>query len=136
MENYKEDTNQNFGTIFFIIIFLLFVLLFSSKSENQASASEYSLQNELAIGNISIHSDATVFKAVSLANLYKNNLYCLDNTIFNLISIPYKISGYNHKATQNFICLQKTRVKIEPLFLWRLYHPLSSPEKEDLPVLS
>jgi len=35
MENYKEDTNQNSGTIFFIILFSLFVLVFSDNPESQ-----------------------------------------------------------------------------------------------------
>jgi hypothetical protein len=137
MGNYKEDTNQNTGTIFFIILFSVFVLIFSSKSESQTSASSrYSLQNELAFGNISIHSDATVFNAVSLPDLYKSYVFAMHNTSLNLFSLQNKISNYNHRTTQNFINIQKTRLEIEPLFLWRLYCPFSLSEKEDLPVLS
>ena len=137
MGNYKEDTNQNPGTIFFLILFSLFVLIFSSKSESQTStSSEYSLQNELAFGNISIHSDATVFNAVCLPDLYKSYVFDLHNTSLNPFSLQYKISNYNHRTTQNFINIQKTRLVIEPLFLWRLYYPFSLSEKEDLPVLS
>jgi len=137
MGNYKEDTNQNFGTIFFIILFSLFALIFSSKSESQTSASSgYSFQNELVFGNNPIHFDATVFNAVSLPDLYKNCVFALHNTSLNLFSLQYKISSYNHRTTQNFINIQKTRLVIEPLLLWRLYYPLSLSGKEDLPVLS
>ena len=137
MGNYNEDTNQNTGTIFFIILFSLFVLISSSKSESQTSASSgYSLQNELAFGNISIHSDATVFNALSLPDLYKSCVFALHNTSLNLVSLQYKISYYNQRTTQNFINIQKTRLVIKPLFLWRLYYPFSLSEKEDLPVLS
>jgi hypothetical protein len=123
MGNYKEDTNQNSGTIFFIIIFSLFVLIFSGNPESQTSASSrYSLQNELALGNISIHLDAIVFNAVNLSSLYKNR--------------EYKIYNYDQRTTQNFINIQKTRLVIEPLFLWRLCYPLTLGGKEDLPALS
>jgi hypothetical protein len=137
MGNYKEDTNQNTGTIFFLILFSLFVLAFSSKSESQTSASSgYSLQNELTVGNISNHSDAIVFNAFSLPDLYKSYVFDLPNTRLNPFSFQYKISNYNHRTTQNFINIQQTRLVIEPLFLWRLYCPFSLGEKEDLPVLS
>jgi hypothetical protein len=137
MGNYKEDTNQNTGTIFFIILFSLFVLISSSKSESQTSASSgYSLQNELAFGNILIHSDAIVFTDVGLPDLYKSYVFDLHNASLNLFSLQYKISNYNDRTTQNFINIQKTRLVIEPYFLWRLYYPFPLSEKEDLPVLS
>ena len=133
MGNYKEDTNQNFGTIFFIILFSLFALISISNSESQTSGSSgYSLQNEVAFGNNPVHSDATVFKAVSLPDLYKKCVL----TSLNLFSLQYKISSYNHRTAQNFINIQKTRLVIEPLLLWRLYYPLSLSGKDDLPVLS
>ena len=137
MENYDEDTNQNFGTIIFIIIFLLFSLTFSGKSGSQASSSSVSyFQNELAFENISTHFNATLYNAVNLPDLYKNCIQALHDTSFNLFSIQYIISNYNNRITQNFIDFQKTRLTIKPLFLWRLYSPLPLSEKEDLPVLS
>ena len=137
MENYEEDTNQNFGTIFFIIIFFLLSLTISGKSESQASSSSVSyFKNELAFENISIHFDATLFNSASLPDLYKNCIQALHDTSFNLFSIQYIISDYNHRITQKFIDIQKTRLTIKPLFLWRLSYPLPLCEKEDLPVLS
>jgi hypothetical protein len=137
MGNYKDDTNQNSGSTLLIILFSLFVLILSSKSESQTSAlSGYSLHNELAFGNISIHSDAIVFNDVSLPDLYKSNVFDLHNTSLNAFSLQYRISNFNHRTTQNFIDIQKARLVIEPLFLWRLYCPFSLSEKDDMPVLS
>jgi len=137
MGNYKEDTNQNSGSTLLIILFSLFVLILSSKSERQTSASsEYSLHNELAFGSISIHSDAIVLYDVSLPDLYKSHVFDLQHTSLNAFLLQYRISNYNHRTTQNFIDIQKARLVIEPLFLWRLYCPFSLSEKDDLPVLS
>ena len=137
MGNFKEDTDQNTRTIFFIILFTLFLLIFSDKSGSQTSASSiYSLHNELAFVNSSIHFDAIVYNAVSLPGLYKNCVFDLNNTRPDLFSLQYKISNFNHSTVQNLINIQKTRLVIEPLFLWRLNCPLSFSEKEDLPVLS
>jgi hypothetical protein len=137
MEKHEEDKYQNSGTIFFIIIFLIFVLAFSGKSESQASSSSgYYLQNELSHVSISVHFNATLFNSVSLSDLYKNCIHDLCNTSFNLVSLQSKIFNYDHRTVQNFIDIQKTRLTIKPLFLWRLYYPLPSNEKEDLPVLS
>jgi hypothetical protein len=137
MGDYKEDTSRNFGTILFIILFSLFALTFSGNSVSQTPAlSRSSLQYELATGNISIPSDAVVYNAVNIPDLYKNCVSALQNTSLNLFSIPYKILSYNNRTTQNFINIQKTRLIIEPLFLRRSCYPLSPGEKEDLPVLS
>jgi len=137
MENHEEDINQNFGTIFFIIIFLLFALTFSGNSERQASSSSGSyLQNELALVNISSHFDATLYNSARLPDLYKNCMHALHNTSFNLFSIQYIISNYDYRTTLNFNDIQKKRLTIKPLFLWRLSYLLPSGEKEDLPVLS
>lgn len=137
MGNFKEDINQNSGSTIIIILFSLFVLILSSKSDSQTSASSgYSLHYEPAFGNISIHSDANVFTAVSLPDLYKSCIFAVHNTSLNPFSLQYKISSFNQRTTQNFINIQKTRLVIEPLFLWRLYFPFSLSEKEDLPVLS
>jgi hypothetical protein len=137
MRNYNEDINQNTGTIFLIILFSLFALISSGKSESQTStSSKYTLQNELAFGNIIVHPDAIVFNDVNLPDLYNSYVFELHNTSFNLYSLRYKISNYNHTTTQNFINIQKTRLVIKPLFLWRLYYPFSLSEKEVLPVLS
>jgi hypothetical protein len=137
MVNNIEDTNHYSGTLIFVILFSFFALIFSGKSESQTSASSrYSLQNEPVFGNMSIHSDATLLTAVNLPDLYKNCLNNQQNTSLNLFSLQCKIFNYNQRTTQNFINIQKTRLIIEPLVLWRLYIPFPLSEKEDLPVLS
>lgn len=137
MGYYKEDTDKNVGTIFFIILFLLFTLVFSDNSESQTSVSPgYPVHYELVSGNISIHSDATVFSAVIIPDLYKICLFTLKHTGPDLFPSQNIISWYNHRTTQDFIAIQRTRLEIEPLLLWRINYPLSSGEKEALPVLS
>jgi len=137
MGNYKEDTSQYFGTIFFIILFSLFILISFGKSETQNTASPGSLyQAELVPGNIPAGPDAIVFNAVNIPNLYTECLNALHNTSPDLFSLQYKISSYNHSTDQQFINMQKTRQVIEPLFLWKLYHPVSPGKNDDLPVLS
>jgi hypothetical protein len=136
MGNYKEDTNQNFRTILFIVLFSLSALIFSSESESRTSPSSgYSSQNEQIFGDNPIHFEATVLNVVSLPDLFKNRVFAPHNTSLNQFSLQYKISGYNHRTTQNLINIQKTRLVIEPLFHWRLYRPRSLSGKEDLPVL-
>lgn len=137
MENHKEDTIQSFGTIFFIILFSFFVLVSSGNAGSHAPSSiKYHLQYELVYGDISSHRNAILFNAVRLPDLYKNCTFTVRNTSLNLFSLQYKISGYNHLTAQNFINIQKARLVIKPLFLWRLYHPLSLSRNADLPVLS
>jgi len=133
----NENINPNPGTIFFIVLFLLFALVYSGRSENQTSVSSGDpFQYDLASGNSSTHSVAIVFSAISLPELYKNCVNALHNTSLDLFSFQYILSNYNHRTTQNFIDIQKTSLAIEPLFPWRLSYHLYSSENEDLPFLS
>jgi len=137
MGNYKEDTNQNFGTIFFIILFSLFALASSSNPGSHTSSSaKYPLQNELVSGDISSHRNAIICNAVSIPDLQKNCECDLRNTGLNPFSIQNKISDCNRRITQNFILIQKTRLSIEPVLSWRLYFYLPSSEDGNLPGLS
>ena len=137
MGNHNEDINRNFGTLFLIILFSLFILISLGKSETQNTALTGSpYQAELVFVNISVHPDAIVFNAVSIPDLYKECLNDLYYTGLNLFSLHYTLSHYNHKTAQHFITMQKRRLVIEPLSLWRLYHPTPKGKKEDSPVLS
>jgi hypothetical protein len=137
MGNYKEDINQGFGTIFFIIIFSLFALSFSGNSESRTSSlPNYSLQYELAMGNIPVHFNATIVSPVNLPDLYKNLMNTTHNINLNTFSLEHKISGFNSKTDQDFISIQKIRLSIEPLFPWGIYYLFPAGETEDLPVLS
>ncbi|MCX6335619.1 MAG: hypothetical protein NT092_15185 [Bacteroidia bacterium] len=137
MGNYKEDTNPNFGTIFLIFLFSIFVLAFSSNSGSHTSSSaNYPSQNELVFGDISSHRNAIICSAVSLLNLQKYYECALHNSSLNPFSIQNKILDYNRRITQNFILIRKTRFSIEPVLPWRLYFYLLSNEDDNLPVLS
>ncbi len=137
MLNHNEDINRNLGTLFLVILFSLFILVLSNRSETYNSASPVSpYQAELVLGNIPARPDAVVFDAVSIPDLYKECLNDLYYSGLNVLSLHYKFSHYNNTIIQHFITMQKRRLVIEPLFLWRLYHPVSPVKKDDLPVLS
>jgi len=137
MKNYKEDIYQNFETIFFIILFSLFVLAYTGNPGSQTSSSvKYPSQNELISGYISSHRNAIICTAVKLPDLQK---YCgcdLRNTGLNPFSIQNKISDCNRRITQNFKLIRNTRLSIEPVLSWRLYFYLPSGEDDNLPDLS
>jgi hypothetical protein len=137
MGDYKEDTNQKFGTIFFIILVSLFALIFSAKSESKTTASlRYSLQYELVSGNISSHYNAVICKVVSLPDIQKYCECALPNTSLNQFSIQNKISDYNRETAQNFILIQKTRLSTGPLLPLSLFFHRPPNKDDDLPVLS
>jgi hypothetical protein len=134
MGNYNEDTNQDFRTLFLIILFSLFVLASPSNSGSNTS-SKYSSQNGLVSGNISSHFNAIICSTVSLSNLQKYCEYTFHYTGLNQYLIQNKISDYNRRIAQNFILIKKTRLSIEP-FPLKLYSHLPSKKDDDLPVLS
>jgi len=137
MENSKEDSGQNIETLFFLILFSLFVFASSSNPESHSSSSsKYPSQNELVFENISSHRNAIICNAVSLINLQKYCECALHNSGLNPFSIQNKISDYNRRITQNFILIRKTRLSIEPVLPWRFYFYLPSNEDDNLPVLS
>lgn len=135
MRDHKEDKDQNFRTIIFLILFSLFVLASSNDHGNHYSSSiKHATQTELVFGNISGLHNTIICDGFGLTDLQKYS-ECAHNS-FNTISIQYKILNYNRRINQNFIQVQKTRLTIEPLFLWRLHSTLTLSEKENLPVLS
>ena len=137
MGNYKEDTDQDFRTIFFIILFSLFVLVSSSNSErNTSSSAKYPSQNGLVSGNSSSNFNAIICSTVSLPNLQKYCECTFHNTVLNQFLIQYKISDFNRMIAQNFILIQKTRLSIGPVLPLRLYFHLPSNKDDNLPVLS
>ncbi len=137
MENYKEDINQDIGAIIFVILFSLLVLIFSGKSGQQAShSSNYYLQNEMAFGNIPFHCNATLVNLVTLPDPCKIQVCVSDNTGLNLFSLDYIVSSYNRSTDQELIDIQKARLQIEPLLLWRVYYLLPLSGKADPAFLS
>jgi hypothetical protein len=137
MREHSEDTDQNFRAIFFIAIFSLFVLVFSNNQGNHSTNfRRYTPLTEVEVGNFSGNHNAIICDIVRLPDLQKHFACAPTKANFNPFSIQYNISGHNHRIAQNFIQIQKTRLTIEPLLLWRLRLYPSLSEKEDLPVLS
>ncbi len=137
MREHSEDKDLNFRAIFFIAIFSLFVLVFLNNQENHSSSStRYTVQTELALGTNSYHHNTIITNGVWLPDFQKHSESAFNKTNLNPFSIPYKISEHNRRIAQSFIQIQKTRLTIEPLLLWRLRFNPSFNDKEDLPVLS
>jgi len=137
MSNHNEDINRNFGTLFLMILFSLFILVLSDKAETYTSISPVSpYQAELVLINIPDRHNAVVFNAVSIPDLYKECLNALHNTGPDRFSIQYNLSDYNHSIALHFSNMQKTRLEIGPLLLWRLYLPVIPGKNDDSPVLS
>ena len=139
MGNYKEDTNQDLRTIFFIIIFSLLVLFSSDIQGNHSSSSKkFSTQTELVFGSISSHHNAIICicNPFWLPDFQK---YCDSTphfTSLNPFSIRNKILDYNRRIAQNFVLIKKTRLSIGPVLPLRLYFHLPLNKDDDLPVLS
>jgi hypothetical protein len=135
MRDHIEDTDRNFRTIFFIAIFSLFVLVFLNNQEYHSSSTRYTAQTEFVFGNNSIHHNTIITNGVWLPDIQIFSECAFNKTNLNPFSIPYKISEHNRRIAQNFIQIEKTRLTIEPLLLWRLHFNPSFNDKEDLPVL-
>jgi hypothetical protein len=132
-----SDKNPDFGSVFFILLFLVFALIYSGRSEKQILQSfRYSPDSELTIGNSSIHLDADIFSISRLPDLYRLGINALHEISFNQFSLRSVLSGYNQSLTQNLIKTHSTTLELKPLLLRRLFYHHSSGDKEDLPFLS
>jgi hypothetical protein len=137
MSNFKEDTNHNFRTIFFLILFSLLVFITSNnQGKHFSSFTNYPIQTSLVFGDISSHHNSIICNPIKLSEIQKYYEWALNITCLSPISIHYIISDYNHRIAQNLIQFRKNRLTIEPLLLWRLNNTLSVSDTGDLPSLS
>lgn len=137
MGNYKEDTDQNFRTILFLILFSLFVLSSSNFQGNHyPTSTKFTTQTELVFGSKSNHHNAIICNAFRLPDFQKYYDSTPLNTSLNPFSIQNKILDHNRRIAQNFIQIQKTRLSIEPILTSRLYFLLPSNKDDSLSVLS
>ena len=136
MKDNFEDTYQISGTIFFIIVFFLFVFISANNQGNHySSSSRYTSQTELVFGDLSGHHNIITCNITRGPDLQKYFSCARNKTNLNQFSIQNKISDHNRRIAQNFIQIQNTRLTIEPLLLCRLCFNHSFIENEDLPVL-
>jgi hypothetical protein len=137
MGKYKEDTNQNVGTVFFIILFALFVSGTANISEKHNSFSrQFPAPDEQVFGENSNHSSAVIFKAFQIPDL---QIFCssdLHIAGLNSFSVQNRISDYNRRSSQNLIMIQKKRFSTGPDLQWRLPRYIPTNEDDPLPVLS
>ncbi len=137
MVNYKEDADQNIRTLFFLVLFTLFALVYLNNQGNYYSTStKFATHYEVVSGGITNQQKAVLCDSFSLPDLQK---YCdciLHNSSFNPSSFQNNISCYNNRIAQNFITIQQTRLTIKPILLRMLHYSSSLIEPEELPVLS
>ena len=137
MGNYKEDTDQNSGTIIFIILFSLFVVASSNNPASHTSSSaKCPLHYHEIFGDLSSHSTAILYNTVKLPDLQEYCKCALHDTSLNPFSIQNKISDYNRRIAQNFILIEETRLSTGPVPPLKLYYHLPSNKDDNLPVLS
>ena len=137
MRNNKEDTNQNMGTILFIILFSLFVVASSNNPASHTSSSaKYPLHYDEIFGDLSSHSNAILNNSVKLPDLQEYCEYALHNTSLNPFSIQNKISDYNRRIAQSFILIKETSLSTGPVPPLKLYYHLPSNKDDNLPGLS
>ena len=137
MSSFKEDTDHNLRSTIFLILFSLIVFVSANNRGNHYSSfTKNTTQTALVFGDISSHHNTILCNADKLPDLQKYYEWALIKTSLHPFSIQYIISDYNHRIAQNLIQIQKTRLTIEPLLLWRLHNSLSVGDTSDLPVLS
>ena len=137
MKNEGGDSKNNFGAVVFVILISLFAFTFDGKSDNNASdPAHYSLQPDLSIAYYSSHSDAVISDTPHLSSIVTDCGYSLNCPNLNSFNLNYKILDYNRKIAQNIFLAQKTRLLIQPPFVWKYSFHLAQGENEDLPVLS
>ena len=119
-----------------LVLFLFLFVSSNNHGNHYLSSTKYTTRTELVIINTSSHQNIIACDVVRLPDLQKYYECAFDKTSLNQFSIQYNLADYNRKIAQNFIQIQKTRLTIEPLLLWRLCFNLSDIEQEYLPVLS
>ena len=133
MTSRREDTANYIGTTLFVVLFVLFVSLFSNKTFNQTSYSpQYIFKSELHVSQ----QKAVIAEAIPLTTVQKSCLAILYNANINLFSETDKILADNSKTTQQFGLLQKVQLQIKPILLCRFCVYLFPTDDEDLPILS
>ena len=137
MQNRTEDTDLNFRTIFFLILFYLFVLSSSDiQGNNNSTSARVHVQSELVYGVISNQHSAVLFNHFRVPDIQKFCEYVSGITNMNSYSLHNKNLDYNRKSAQNFILIQQTMLSIEPVVHRRLYFNHLSNEDDIPPVLS
>ena len=128
----KGDTANYLGTAFIIVLFFLFISVFSNRPLNQTSCSyQYVLKSEFSLS----HSKAVVIDAIQLPSAQNNCLYILYNENLNLFSETNKIFADNRKINQQIILRQKAELLIKPSLPDRFcFHPVPA-DNEELPIL-
>lgn len=137
MRNNSEDTDLNFRTILFLILFTVIVLSSANIQGNHyVSSYRYSAERELLSGGFSQQHPTVLCSAVSMPDIYKFCESVPRNTDLIPFSIQNKLSESNNRISQSFILIQKTMLSSKPILQRRLQYHHPSGEDDIPPVLS
>lgn len=131
----KENMNHNFETIILVVVVFFFSVAFSDKPADKGlypipDSLEYALNTELH----SYKDTAVPAEAVQLPSLLKSCII-LYNTKFICTDERIKILTDNQKVARNIASLQKSRLAITPVPIFRYFFHCVPSGTEDLPVL-
>lgn len=133
MKDQREDTANNSGIIWFIVLFFLLIYPVSQKPNNQTfDVSQSRVKSEIC----SITANAVIGDAFQLTTLQSACLNILHNATLNLYNKSFKLLADNREIDQQFIFLQKTELKIKPISFFRICFHLIPNDQEELPILS
>jgi hypothetical protein len=137
MGNSIEDTNRNFRTILFLVLFSLLLLSSQDIQDNHNTLSgRNSAQTELFSGGFSNLNSTVQCRPFSLPDLCKFCECAPSHTDLIPFSIRNKISDYNRQIARTYILINKARLSTEPNSQLRFYYHLPSNRDDDLPALS
>jgi hypothetical protein len=133
MKDQREEIANNSGIIWFIVLFFLLIFPVSQKPNNQSfDASQSNVNFEIFL----VSANAVIADAFQLITFQSSCLNIIHNATLNLFNKTYKIFADNRKIDQQIILLQKTELKIKPIFPFRICFHLVPTDKEELPILS
>lgn len=137
MGSYKEDKDQCFRTLFFLILVFLFVLVFADGRENNNPVAEkYTSQDERGSGASLSHSNAVIFDIDRTADHYKYDKRSRYPAGIDLSSLRNNISCHDRRVAQSYLVIQRIKLSREPFLPFIIYFYHSPADDDILPSLS
>jgi hypothetical protein len=137
MNHSLEDRERSIRALIPMVLFLLLLLVSSDNpGKIHSSLSKYHGTSELAAFDITGSLRPGLCNIDRLPDLQKHYEWALNNIDHNQFSLRNIISDFDHKTAQHLSHINKTRLSVKPLLLWRLNRFFTADDTGDLPVLS
>lgn len=134
MTKVKQDINNIFTRVAFIILFVLMISAFADKSIKQDK--NLLTQHELVLNIKSTNTTAIAINPVQLPNFHKCWALFVDKLNFKFSETKLKIFTTDNKIAQEIISLQKAQHIIKPILISRFCYHFYSLDSKELPILS